>query len=153
MFWIPVIGLVPINAAFGGVQFNLGAYVGDLGFEQIVAAQLIATTSISMIVGKFLYGGLGDRVDHRKLYVSMAFFLAGSLMLYQGTPDRLELSLAAILQGLSTGGVMPMMGIMYSSRFGTLSFGKVLGFVNMFLMMGSFGVYLQWLVVRYIPDI
>jgi MFS family permease len=146
MFWIPIIGLVPVNAAFGGVQFNLGAYVGDLGFDQIVAAQLIATTSISMIVGKFLFGGLGDRVDHRKLYYSMAFFLAGSLMLYQGTPSRLELSLAAILQGLSTGGVMPMMGIMYSSRFGTLSFGKVLGFVNMFLMMGGFGsIFSGWL--------
>ena len=24
-FWLPVMGLTPINAAFGGVQFNLGA--------------------------------------------------------------------------------------------------------------------------------
>ena len=32
-----------------------------------------------------------------------------------------------------------MMGNVYAARFGTLSFGKVLGFVNMFTMMGSFG--------------
>ena len=29
-FWIPVVALVPVNAAFGGVQFSLGAYVFDL---------------------------------------------------------------------------------------------------------------------------
>jgi MFS family permease len=143
MFWIPVLGLIPINAAFGGVQFNLGAYVADLGFEQQAAAQLISVTSLSMIVGKFMFGGLGDRVDHRKLYWFMAILLSGSLVLFQGSPSWIELIGAAILQGLATGGVMPMMGIMYSSRFGTLSFGRVLGFVNMFLMVGSFGSILS----------
>ena len=51
--------------------------------------------------------------------------------------------LAAALQGFATGGVMPMMGIMYVSRFGTLSFGRVLGLVNLFLMIGSFGSILS----------
>ncbi len=139
MFWIPVVGLIPINAAFGGVQFNLGAYVADLGFDQASAAQLIAVTSLTMIFGKFMFGGLGDRVDHRKLYWLMVILLAGSLVLYQGSPGWTELVLAASLQGFATGGVMPMMGIMYASRFGTFSFGRVLGFVNMFLMIGSFG--------------
>ncbi len=144
-FWIPVIGLIPINAAFGGVQFNLGAYVSDLGFEQAIAAQLIAITSVSMIVGKFIFGGLGDRVDHRKLYWVMALSLGSSLMIYEGSPDRMELIFAAILQGFATGGVMPMMGIMYSARFGTFSFGRVLGYVNMFLMVGSFGsIFSGW---------
>ena len=146
MFWIPVIGLIPINAAFGGIQFNLGAYTGDLGFSHHAAAQLISITSLSMIVGKFLFGGLGDRVDHRKLYWLMTVFLAASLSLYLGSPDWSELMVAAVLQGLATGGVMPMMGIMYSSRFGTFSFGRVLGFVNMFLMIGSFGsIFSGWI--------
>ncbi len=72
MFWIPVAALMPMNAAFGGVQFNLGAYVSDLGFEQSFAAQLIAITSLGMIAGKFLFGWLGNSVDHRKLYWFMA---------------------------------------------------------------------------------
>jgi len=143
VFWIPVLGLIPINAAFGGVQFNLGAFVADLGFEQNAAAKLIAITSISMIAGKFLFGSLGDRVDHRKLYWLMVTLLSGSLVLYMGTPSWTALVVAAMLQGLSTGGVMPMMGIMYSSRFGTLSFGRVLGYVNLFLMTGSFGSILS----------
>ena len=64
-FWIPVMCLVPVNAAFGGVQFNLGAYVSDLNMSQAFAAQLISVMALSMIGGKFVFGGLGDRVDHR----------------------------------------------------------------------------------------
>ena len=145
-FWIPVLSFIPINAAFGGVQFNLGAYVGDLGFDQQVAAQLISITSISMIAGKFLFGSLGDKIDHRKLYWLMSVSLAVSLLLYQGSPNKIELMLAASMQGLATGGILPMMGIMYSSRFGTLSFGRVLGFVNLFLMLRSFGsIFSGWI--------
>ena len=36
-----------------------------------------------------------------------------------------------------------MMGIAYSARFGTLSFGKILGYVNLFMMVGSFGSILS----------
>ena len=142
-FWIPVLALIPINAAFGGTQFNLGAYMSDLGYGQVVAAQLIAITSGAMIVGKLFFGSLGDRVDHRKLYWLMAGLLLVSMYFYEGSPGRPALFLAASLQGFATGGVMPMMGIMYSSRFGTLSFGRVLGLVNLFLMIGSFGSILS----------
>ena len=149
MFWLPVIGLIPINAAFGGVQFNLGAYVSDLGMTQGFAAQLISVTSVSMIVGKFLFGSLGDRTDHRILYWVMFGFMSLALWMYMGQPDRTALLTAAALQGLATGGVVPMMGLVYASRFGTLSFGRVAGFVNLFLMSGSFGSILSgWIFDR-----
>lgn len=142
-FWIPVLSLIPVNAAFGGTQFNLGAYMSDLGYEQVVAAQLIAVMSAAMIVGKLFFGGMGDRVDHRKLYWLMAGLLLVSMYCYEGSPGKMVLFVAAGLQGFATGGVMPMMGIIYSARFGTLSFGRVLGLVNMFLMVGSFGSILS----------
>lgn len=144
-FWIPVICLIPINAAFGGVQFNLGAYVSDLGFSQLFAAELIAVMSVCMIAGKFVFGGLADRVDHRKLYWLMAWLLLAALYFYEGAPGRTEMLIAAGLQGFATGGVMPMMGSIYASRFGTFSFGRVLGLVQLFLMIGSFGsIFAGW---------
>ena len=144
-FWIPVAALIPINAAFGGVQFSLGAYISDLGYEQSLAAQLIAITSLMMIIGKFFFGYMGDRIDHRKLYWIMACLLTNGLLLYEGSPERRDLLIAAGLQGFATGGVMPLMGIIYLSRFGTLSFGKVLGYVNLVIMIGSFGsIFSGW---------
>ena len=142
-FWIPIVSLIPLNAAFGGVQFNLGAYMQDLGYTQSTAAQLISLTAFTMIIGKLFFGAMGDRVDHRMLFWIMAVLQVCSLMLYEGSPDHVALMLAAALQGLSVGGVMPMMGIAYSAHFGTLSFGKILGYVNLFMMVGSFGSILS----------
>ena len=71
-------------AAYGGVQFNLGAYVGDLGFEPGLAALLITTIALGQIAGKLVVGSLGDKVDHRVLYWFMAGFTGLSLFLYAG---------------------------------------------------------------------
>ncbi len=142
-FWIPIVSLIPLNAAFGGVQFNLGAYMHDLGYSQATAAQLISLTAFTMIIGKLFFGALGDRVDHRRLLWIMSLLQVSALILYEGSPGHISLLAAAALQGLSVGGVMPMMGIAYSARFGTLSFGKILGYVNLFLMIGSFGSILS----------
>ena len=142
-FWIPIVSLIPLNAAFGGVQFNLGAYMQDLGYTQATAAHLISLTAFTMIIGKLFFGAMGDRVDHRMLFWIMAVLQVSALSLYEGSPDHTALMFAAILQGLSVGGVMPMMGIAYSARFGTLSFGKILGYVNLFMMFGSFGSILS----------
>ena len=144
-FWIPVMALIPINAAFGGVQFNLGAYMADLGHDQSLAAKLIAVTSVMMISGKLFFGAMGDRVDHRKLYWIMTVLIVVALLFYEGSPEKLDLVIAAGIQGFATGGVMPMMGIIYSARFGTRSFGKVLGYVNLVIMLGSFGsIFSGW---------
>ncbi len=154
-FWIPVVALVPVNAAFGGVQFSLGAYVFDLGLPQSVAATLIAITSVSNIVGKFLFGSLGDRVDHRVLFWAMAALLAVSLGFYMAAPGFSVLAVAAALQGLATGGVLPLMGLVYAGRFGVSSFGQVMGLVGLFTTIGSVGsLYSGWmfdLTGSYIP--
>ena len=148
-FWIPVMALIPINAAFGGVQFNLGAYMADLGHDQSLAAKLIAVTSVMMISGKLFFGAMGDRVDHRKLYWIMTVLIVVALLFYEGSPEKLDLVIAAGIQGFATGGVMPMMGIIYSARFGTHSFGKVLGYVNLVIMLGSFGsIFSGWVFDR-----
>ena len=148
-FWLPVIAIIPLNASFGGVQFNIGAYIFDLGFEQTVAAQLISITALSMIGGKFIFGSLGDRVDHRWLYWLMASLMMAALALYEGSPSLESLRLGAVLLGVATGGILPMTAIMFSARFGTFAFGRVLGYVNLFLMMGSFGpIFSGWMFDR-----
>ena len=87
----------------------------------------------------FVFGSLGDAVDHRKLYWLMAGLLAGALILYSASPGRDALMGAALLQGLATGGVLPMLGLIYGSRFGVAAFGRVMGLVNLFIMVGAIG--------------
>lgn len=64
----------------------------------------------------------------------------------EGTPSRWEMSCGTALQRLATGGILPMMEIMYASRFGTLLFRRVLGLDNLYLMVGSFGsIFSGWI--------
>lgn len=146
IFWLPVLGFISLNAAFGGVQFNLGAFVQDLGHEPARAAMLISLTSVAMIFGKLMFGTLADIVDHRKLYWFTALLMGTALFLIQDTPNLNLLLAGSIFFGLATGGILPLTGVIYSSRFGVESFGRVMGMVTMFMMVGSFGsVFAGWI--------
>jgi MFS family permease len=111
----------------------------DLGYQPGRAAMLISLISIAMIVGKLVFGGLADLVDHRRLYWVAASLMACALVTIQGTPSYAVMLGSSVLIGLATGGILPLMGVIYASRFGTASFGRVYGLVNMFLTIGAFG--------------
>ena len=137
IFWIPFCGLAPLSMAFGTLQFNLGIIVRDIGLDTAVTGNLIALTSVCMVAGKLFFGIMGDRVDHRKLYwiANVATIIALLLVLYAQTLPVLVV--ATIATGISGGGILPLMGLMYSSRFGVASFGRVMGFGMLTIMAGA----------------
>lgn len=137
MFWIPFWGLAPLSMAFGTLQFNLGIIVQDIGLDAEVTAGLIALTSVSMISGKLFFGFMGDRIDHRKLYwvANAATVIAVVLMMNAQTLSVLVI--ATFAAGISGGGILPLMGLMYSHRFGVASFGRVMGFGMLTIMAGA----------------
>ena len=139
MFWIPVLGIIPLMAGFTGVQFNLGAYMSDLGYDQSLAAQLITVAAVGQVVGKLAAGSVSEKLDHRFIYWTMAVMMGIAMYLFSGGPDQGTLYVAAGLMGAASGATLPMLPIMYSSRFGTRSIGVVLGFVTLVLVVGSFG--------------
>lgn len=137
IFWIPFCGLAPLSMAFGTLQFNLGIIVRDIGLDTAVTGNLIALTSVCMVAGKLFFGIMGDRVDHRKLYwiANVATIIALLLVLYAQTLPLLVV--ATVATGISGGGILPLMGLMYSSRFGVASFGRVMGFGMLTIMAGA----------------
>ena len=137
IFWIPFCGLAPLSMAFGTLQFNLGIIVRDIGLDTAVTGNLIALTSVCMVAGKLFFGIMGDRVDHRKLYwiANVATIIALILVLYAQTLPVLVF--ATVATGISGGGILPLMGLMYSSRFGVASFGRVMGFGMLTIMAGA----------------
>ncbi len=148
-FWIAVVAFLPTNAAFGAMQFNLGALTRDLGHPTSYAALLISLSSAAMIAGKFAFGAAADRIDHRWLYYVMATGMGGSLLMLMGTPALLTLILAAILMGLAGGGILTLMAVVYGSRFGAASFGRVMGLGMLFITMASLGpLFSGWIFDR-----
>jgi MFS family permease len=139
MFWLPVLCLLPMMVGFGAVQFNLGAYASDLGYDASVAARLLAVMSVCMIIGKFFFGSLGDRFDHRYLVWVALGFMTAAMLILQTEASISALTVGVVFVGLSGGGVLPMLGLIFGSRFGVASFGRVMGLVMLSLTIGSFG--------------
>ena len=142
VFWILISALVVLNASFSGMQYNLGIIVDKLGYETSITAKLISLTAGSTIVGKIIFGFLGDRVDARIICWSMLGLMMLSLYILETASSEYALQLAAVLQGLAIGGVLPMKSLIASSYFGTASFGKVVGYAMLAITMGSFGAFL-----------
>jgi MFS family permease len=142
----PLTILIPVMTAFTAIQFNLGAFLKDLGYAASFTGQAIALTAFMMIAGKLLYGRLADKIDHRYLLLFIALMQIFTLVLLLANPGKLQILAAAVMLGVSAGGLLPLMGVVFAARFGVETFGKVMGLVMLFLLVASFGsLYSGWL--------
>lgn len=144
-FWVIVCSFLPLAIAFGGAQQNLGPFAADLSIAPSRAAWLVSLLSLSMIFAKIFFGALADRVDHRWLF--LLALAACFLGLLQMSADMvyLELLVVAALLGAAAGGFLPLLATIVSARFGTAAFGRVMGLVGPFTMLGAMG---PWFAAR-----
>ncbi len=138
-FWIPGLAILPLNLAFGAVQYNLGVLSRDLGLATGTAANLIALHAVCMIAGKFFFGSLGDRIDHRYLFWLSAGLMGGALVVLQGETPVWMLVTGIVMMGLAGGGILPMFGMVFGARFGVAAFGRVMGLVMTTMTIGALG--------------
>ncbi len=144
-FWIPLIVLLSVSNSFVAIQANLGVHLNDLNYPAAFTGQVIATISAMMIAGKLLYGRLADRLDHSYLLFFMGSMCIVAIVLLMSTSEKAPLLTAAVLLGIASGGLIPVMGVVFVARFGVASFGKVMGLVMLVMVLGSLGsVYAAW---------
>ena len=138
MFWLPFLCLVPLNTAFGALQFNLGGLARDVGAADATAL-LIGVGALAMIAGKVFFGSSGDRLDHRLLFWIANTLMALALTALFWVESFGGLLGVVVLSGLAGGGILPMFGVIFSARFGARSFGRVMGLVMLSIMLGAAG--------------
>jgi MFS family permease len=137
LFWLPFLALIPLNMAFGALQFNLGGFARDAGLANDTAAMLVTVSSFCMIVGKLFFGSLGDRLDHRWLFWVANSVMVVALVAMSYADNYTTLMFAVVCMGLSGGGILPLMGLIFGARFGAASFGRVMGFVMLNVLFGA----------------
>lgn len=149
-FWIIALSLIPVAAAFGAFSQNLGPLAKDLGIEAQEAAWMTSTMALAMIVGKVFFGGLADRLDHRYLFwTASGSAVLVFLILFATTPNYSLMFVVSALIGISAGGILPLIGAATSTRFGTDSFGQVVGLLTSLLVISALA---PW-AVSYIRDL
>jgi len=137
LFWLPFLALVPLNMTFGALQFNLANFARDAGLDDAVGAQLVTVGSLCMLLGKLFFGTMGDRLDHRLLFWIANAVMMTALLTFLYAETQLMLVLGVACMGLAGGGILPLMGVIFSARFGAASFGRVMGFVMLNVTFGA----------------
>lgn len=142
-FWIAALSVLPVATIFGILGQNFASLAQDLQINTQDTALLVSVMALSMICGKLFFGRLGDHFDHRYL-----LWLAGLLcisclsLLILTTPDFHLMLVVSVLGGFSSGSILPMMGIIVSSRFGAAAFGQVIGLLTMCISVSAIAPWL-----------
>ena len=145
-FWIPLSLLLAVSTPFVAIQSNIGVHLNDLSYPATFTGQMVAVITAMMFVGKLLYGKLADQFDHRYLLFFMGCTSIAAITLLMSTADKATLLASAVLIGIANGGLLPVRSVVFASRFGVASFGKVLGLAMLVSIAGSLGsVYAAWI--------
>lgn len=144
--WMLVLLVTLFGAGYMMVNVQLVAYLEDKGYSSILAASAVGLQGFLHIFGRFLGGGLSDRIGREKaVTLSAVIFILFLALLYASglVANPWLVYGAVILFGL--GGAMPLPALMAAT--GDIFQGKHLGAIIGVIMMGGFvgGAVGAWL--------
>jgi MFS family permease len=140
-FWITAIALVPISASFQAIGANYSLLLADKGVSAQTAAYFYSLMGICTVIGKPIVGRLSDRYDHRLLLFAGTLVMgAGDLLAFLGSHGGyLRLAIGSVLVSAAPSFFFPMQGAIVSRYFGSESFGRTIGLLNLFFLFGAVG--------------
>ena len=139
-FWILTLCMLPLIAGFSSFQHNIGPLIGELGLNTQAASYTVSSMAGAMLLAKLLFSLSVEKIDHRVLF----WFAGGSqvaalLIMTIGATNFQAIILSSILFGISAGSILPLMGAIISTRFGSESFGMISGLAGPFLLFATLG--------------
>jgi sugar phosphate permease len=138
-FWKLGLAFALVMIGVAGVMSQLKPRFSDIGFGDMAAMGMMATTAFFATIGKYAWGLLCDRFDPRRV-VAVLVALNGlglSLGLLHGS--FLALILFIMIFGFAMGGVMSTYPIIVAHLFGRKSFPSVIKLVSLFLILQMSG--------------
>lgn len=133
-FWLIAGGAGILLGADQALLTSMIPYGTDRGLSLTQASLLMSCLTFSAIAGKLAIGALADRVDKRLLFGAVAACNFLFLVVLLLGPGYVVLLIACCLIGLAIGGTYPLWMTMTADRFGSASFGAVMGTMNLVTM-------------------
>jgi MFS family permease len=125
-------------------------FAHDLGFTAEQAALPLSALALCSLLGKLVFGVIGDRFDPRRAAALAVSFGSVSWTLLAMQPSYSGLIVAGALMGLGVGAVAPLHGVLAGRCFGSFSIGRVIslgGLIGLPIIAGSgiaAGVLFEW---------
>lgn len=135
-FWLLVACLVPVVAAYGGVQQNLAPIAASRGFGQGAAGMLLSVFSLSYVVSTVLMGMASDRFGNRAPLALLALVVAAGTAMLGFTATLPAIVAAAVLVGFG-GGLWTLLPAAVAVEFGAAGVGRAFGMLMLFLPINA----------------
>jgi MFS family permease len=137
-FWLISFGHASaLMVVFGVLSHVVVHLTAGLELSLPLAARLVALMTLMSVVGQFLGGILGDRVNKRYVAIGAMFGHAAGLTLLANARSVSWVIAFAIVHGLSWGLRGPIMQAIRADYFGRTSFAQILGLSNVIVTSGT----------------
>ncbi|MFN2098472.1 MFS transporter [Altererythrobacter sp. MF3-039] len=130
-FWIITIAVGLKIATYFALINNLAGFADGVGIGALVAASMVSLLSLSSMAGKLAFGTLAEKIAAKWLFVGALAMTVASFAILLFVDTTFSLGVACLLLGLSTGGMLPLWGLIVAQHFGEASYGKALGLTNL----------------------
>jgi MFS family permease len=136
-FWLISLGHASALLVVSAVMVHLVPHLTEsLGYSLATAGWIVALMTTVQMIGLLSGGYLGDRFDKRIIVViCMVAHASGLLLVAHATSLAMVLGFA-LLHGWAWGTRGPLMVAMRADYFGASSFGTIMGFSSLIVMMG-----------------
>ncbi len=140
-FWLMVIAYTFAHTAKMAIAVHQIPLVEDMGISSILAATALGAMTLMSAPGRFVGGILSDRwkVDLKYQYALAGVGMASGLFILSRATSMSWVWAFAAVFGLSDGFRVVLEVTIRANYFGRKAFGSILGYMNLFAVMGSFG--------------
>ena len=136
-FWFLSLGHASALLVVGASMAHLGLYLQeDRGFSTVHTAIVVGMLPAMMGVGQLFGGVLGDRFDKRRMMTGAMLGHGLGMLLLALATSWVLVWLFVLIHGLAWGVRGPLQSALRADYFGATSFGRIMGFSSMIVMLG-----------------
>jgi MFS family permease len=136
-FWLISFGHACALLTVSAIMVHLVPHlIEDLGYSLAEAGLVVALMTSFQMVGQLCGGYLGDRFNKQIICVFCMMFHMVALLLIAFASSLWMVLLFALLHGLAWGIRGPLMVALRADYFGPSSFGTIMGFSSLIVMLG-----------------
>jgi sugar phosphate permease len=139
-FWFISIGHACALLTVSAIMVHLVPHLIEAkGYTLTEAGGVVALLTGFQMVGQLCGGYLGDKVNKRLICIGCMFAHTAGLVLIAYADSAVIVFLFAMLHGLAWGIRGPLMVALRADYFGPSSFGTIMGFSSLIVMLGMSG--------------
>jgi MFS family permease len=116
---------------------HLVPYALDHGVPQAAAVWLLGVIGVGSTAGRFVLGGLADRIGRPPALVMMFVGLALAMALWAGASAYLVLAVFAFMYGVFYGGFVALMPALVMDYFGGRNVSSIIGILYTSVAFGT----------------